>query len=430
MEKLMVRNFGPIEEVDIEIKDINVFIGKTSSGKSTVAKLISIFHSSEFLFSDNYKSFRQMLIDYNIDFEIGENTSLEYIKGNYKWRIVKDEFQNNYPFKTLFPALQKLFESSDQNNSHHNAQSFLSWVTIMNLENSELHAQEPLVSYNSVSLAAKINEVVNIRKKLEDRELRTLGGTDYVIKELYLELQEDLNYLVPTYIPAERNIISMVGESIFGLLNNNVTLAKCVKDFGSVFETARKKNLGINMDLLGARFVYHNGENLIQLSDGNTIKLEKASSGFQSLTPMFVVLADMLLTSYSERNLITIEEPELNLYPTAQKELTEFVISIANHNRNKLIITTHSPYILTTIDNLIQAKNSFNTKNELINEIKSIVPENIWVEFESVTCHYFEDGRSNSTLDNENRSIGASNIDDVSTELSETFEKLLDLKYS
>lgn len=430
MERLIIENFGPIKKIDIEIKDINIFIGKTSSGKSTVAKLISIFHSSEFLFSDNDNSFRQMLIDYNIDFEIGENTSIEYFKGNYKWRIVKDEFHNNYPFKTLFPALQKLFEDSNINKTNNTAQSFLSWLTIMNLENSELHTQDPLVSYNSVSLATKINEVVNNRKKLEDRELRALGDTYYVIKELYLELQEDLNYRIPTYIPAERNIISMVGESIFGLLNNNVTLAKCVKDFGSVFETARKKNLMINMDLLGARFVYHNGENLIQLSDGNTIKLEKASSGFQSLAPMYVVLANLLLTSRLQRHLITIEEPELNIYPTAQKELAEFVVSIANLNRNKLVITTHSPYILTTIDNLIQAKNTFNTKNELISEIKSIVPENIWVEFDSISCHYFDNGFSNSTLDEENRSIGASNIDDVSTELSETFEKLLDLKYS
>lgn len=430
MEKLMVRNFGPLKEIDIEIKDINIFIGKTSSGKSTVAKLISIFHRPEFLFSESIQPFHKMLIDYNIDFEIGENTSIEYFKGNYRWRIVKDEFHNNYPFKTLFPALQKLFEDSNINKTNNTAQSFLSWVTIMNLENSELQTREPIVLYNSDSLAAKINALIDIRTKIENHELKTIDGVETVLRELYTEIQEDLNFLPPTYIPAERNIISMVGESIFGLLNNNVTLAKCVKDFGSVFEAARKKNLGINMDLLDARFVFHNGENLIHLSDGNTIKLEKASSGFQSLTPMFVVLADMLLASNSQRNLITIEEPELNLYPTTQKELTEFVISIANLNRNRLIITTHSPYILTTIDNLIQAKNTFNTKNELISEIKSIVPENIWVEFDSISCHYFDNGFSNSTLDEENRSIGASNIDDVSTELSETFEKLLDLKYS
>ena len=41
MTKLIIKNVGPIKEVDIELNRLNVFIGPQSSGKSTIAKMIS-----------------------------------------------------------------------------------------------------------------------------------------------------------------------------------------------------------------------------------------------------------------------------------------------------------------------------------------------------------------------------------------------------
>ena len=42
-DSLQVKNFGPIIDIEIEIKGFNVYIGANYSGKSTVAKLVSIF---------------------------------------------------------------------------------------------------------------------------------------------------------------------------------------------------------------------------------------------------------------------------------------------------------------------------------------------------------------------------------------------------
>jgi AAA15 family ATPase/GTPase len=41
-EKLVVKNFGPIKEAELEIKKVTVFIGPQGSGKSTLAKLVAI----------------------------------------------------------------------------------------------------------------------------------------------------------------------------------------------------------------------------------------------------------------------------------------------------------------------------------------------------------------------------------------------------
>ena len=48
MEKLIVKNFGAIRNIEIDLKDLTIFIGKTGTGKSTLAKLVSIFRSADF----------------------------------------------------------------------------------------------------------------------------------------------------------------------------------------------------------------------------------------------------------------------------------------------------------------------------------------------------------------------------------------------
>ena len=41
-ERLIVRNFGPVNNLDIEIRPLTLFIGTQGSGKSTISKLLTI----------------------------------------------------------------------------------------------------------------------------------------------------------------------------------------------------------------------------------------------------------------------------------------------------------------------------------------------------------------------------------------------------
>jgi predicted ATPase len=45
MQKISIKNFGPIKEFESEVKNINLFIGPQASGKSTISKSIFIFKS-------------------------------------------------------------------------------------------------------------------------------------------------------------------------------------------------------------------------------------------------------------------------------------------------------------------------------------------------------------------------------------------------
>jgi len=77
MEKLIIKNFGPISDVEIELKKYIVLIGDTSTGKSVIAKLICIFQECLLIGVKDIKSFKDKLEKYNIPY-LNENSIIEY----------------------------------------------------------------------------------------------------------------------------------------------------------------------------------------------------------------------------------------------------------------------------------------------------------------------------------------------------------------
>jgi hypothetical protein len=233
----------------------------------------------------------------------------------------------------------------------------------------------------------------------------------------------------PIYIPAERLFFATFSQSILGLLSNNIALPKSLVDFGARFEVARVQLRSKPVDFLGISYEYDGRTDWILVNPSLKIRLSEASSGIQTVLPLFLVV--QFFTAFKERgdNLFVIEEPELSLYPRTQKDLVEWLVARIQTAQDKLVLTTHSPYLLTALDNLIQAYNVVKLNPAALEKVRALVPASHWIDFEQLSCYYFDKGTCHSTLDSEMSSIGPSNIDDVSTSLSETFEQLLALKY-
>ena len=121
---------------------------------------------------------------------------------------------------------------------------------------------------------------------------------------------------------------------------------------------------------------------------------------------------------------LKIEEPEMNLFPSSQKSLLEFIIERVKRCADKVVITTHSPYILTSLDNLVQAEN-VSREPDMETSVEQLVPKELWTNFDDVSCYFFDNGEAQNTLDPELRSLGPSKIDNVSDDLGKTFEALL-----
>lgn len=89
MARLIIRNIGPIKNVDIELNKVNVFIGEQSSGKSTIAKIISFCswleknaNKDDVLFTNGKEAYRRLQSYHHILSYFGKNSLICYLGDN------------------------------------------------------------------------------------------------------------------------------------------------------------------------------------------------------------------------------------------------------------------------------------------------------------------------------------------------------------
>jgi energy-coupling factor transporter ATP-binding protein EcfA2 len=188
-EKLIVKNFGPIKDAELDLKKVTVFIGPQGSGKSTLAKLVAICKLSErpMLSPDT-----RPILGYTTDFGLHINTKED----------------------SLFQYKSNISSLSLKNKE--------AWKVFSNLGN-------------------KINQQVEeIYKRI--RIIDSLGdsSSDSLISvyQKYLKLLSENNITEPIYIPTERFLLSTISSSIFGLMSNNINLPKILTEFGNKFSSS------------------------------------------------------------------------------------------------------------------------------------------------------------------------------------------------
>ncbi len=385
MEKLIVKNFGPIKEAEIDLTKYVVFIGDTSTGKSVLAKLITIFRDSFLLLSltedSSRLSVKNELKRYNINFDTNNSEIIYYDKNVILCELIDDE------------------------------------IVLVDVE-------------------LKQDKLKDVKNKLE-------GVTKEFVFSQFLDFDKEnffkfsLNHFLrnrnSTYIPAERILFSLVGNSLSGLLANNVALPECYKDFAAKYEVARNEIKEANYETFTLNYAYNNGMDEVFINDIKVL-LSEASSGIQSLIPLLLVIDYEIKTnnvSFNYSKGLIVEEPELNLFPIKQKKIIDYLISKLSNSKHKIVITTHSPYILSSLDTLMLARNTFNEHPDLKEEINSIVSEDKWIDYDEISVYEVRnDGKVYSIKNEEFRSIDTNAIDGVSDIISEEFDKLTELRYA
>ena len=111
------------------------------------------------------------------------------------------------------------------------------------------------------------------------------------------------------------------------------------------------------------------------------------------------------------------------------------IVGFTTEKKHKFFITTHSPYILTAFNNLIQAGNTLKAlrekpeQNDLLEALFKIVPENQTLDINDVAAYTIKNGMIESLINEENNLIDTNIIDEVSNEFSQVFEKLIELEF-
>ncbi len=125
---------------------------------------------------------------------------------------------------------------------------------------------------------------------------------------------------------------------------------------------------------------------------------------------------------------IFVEEPEENIFPETQYELVKWMVhTMGNGKKNSLFIATHSPYILTSFNNLLWADKSI--KENPINKDKvcEIMKNDVFVSPNEISAYIVVDGKIEDIIDG-GYQIAAERIDEVSNLLGNEFDQLIDLE--
>lgn len=361
MSRIKIKNFGPIKDSPslnggwIEIKKVTIFMGNQGSGKSTVAKLISTFSWMEKVLT----------------------------RGDFK----EKQFTANR-FKNKYCAYHRI------------ASYFIKGETEIAYQGDAYH-----FTYTKRG-EFQISKVAN-------------GMNVYPLPQIM-------------YVPAERNFISMVNKP-----NLIKDLPDALLTFLSEYDKAKDSIKGaFTLPINHAALEYNKQNDIIFVKgEGYRVRLMEASSGFQSIVPLYLVsqhLSDSvkeqankstkmssdeakrfekevssiwenvnlseeqrrialstLSSKFTKSAFINIvEEPEQNLFPLSQWEMMQSLLAFNNSlEANKLVITTHSPYLINGLTIAVKAgilkkkAVSNDAAQEKINDIypidSSIMPDDI-----------------------------------------------------
>jgi predicted ATPase len=372
MDRLIVKNFGPLKDVDIELNKINLFIGENGSGKSVLAKLVTIFTDK-----NNWKN-NEILIKIE-EFDISFITEETFIKLN-----INDDVNRSISLENKKIVFGDLFQELNQV-----------------IKQNELNKQ-------------KIDALVNQIKELpiEMKQTIEFAMIDYMRVNKKLSSQ---------YIPAERSFLSFISKSLSSFIVSDIPLAKFFLRFSSEFEKAGNELK--ELEFLNVKYI--NGDGLdrhkIYFNNKDYLPLAQSSSGIQSALPLYLTVK-----YFSEKyGSIIIEEPEQNLFPKAQTETIKYIIEQISEE-NSLLIMTHSPYVLSTFNNLIFSHKVAQMSEKTKEQVKEFIKEEQWINPDNFSAYYLENGVARS-IKSSRGMISDNEIDDISDEMGDEFDTLMEI---
>ena len=116
-----------------------------------------------------------------------------------------------------------------------------------------------------------------------------------------------------------------------------------------------------------------------------------------------------------------VEEPEAHLFPDAQQEIIKLLSLMVNTTSSNILLTTHSPYILTSSNILLFASS---IKKE---SVDTLIDRQLRICGDFFAADRVENGKLKSIFDVESQMIDIDYIDRISGDTNEVLDKLIEM---
>jgi predicted ATP-dependent endonuclease of OLD family len=400
-ERLIVKNFLCLKDIDLEVKDFLILIGPQASGKSLCAKLLYFF-----------RTISEEIVLYSMASALDDKQHFS--------TMLSDRFESFFP-KSYWP--KRAFDIEYQRGSK-------PFFRIKKEENQGIRLSPD---------KGFVEEYQNMHQSFQ-KIIEADPNSEKTKKHAKIAMNNQFKILPSKniFIPAGRSFFSLLQKNIFNFLRTSNNIDPFLLEFGGFYETIKQNEYNIPDEAQSLihsilKGDYLHTENILLLADGSKIIPELLSSGQQEALPLALVLAHIIslrFESYDFTN-IYVEEPEAHLFPDAQEEISRLISFLQNNSNHKVkfVITTHSPYILSAFNNLIKAGNIVKQKPALKDAVCKAIPESMHIDIDRFSAYSLENGKAVNIIDAETNLINADAIDGVSEIIMETFNKLLDIEF-
>ncbi|MDB9457213.1 ATP-binding protein [Dolichospermum circinale CS-545/17] len=464
--KIKFSNLGSIQETELDLRPLTVIIGLNNSNKTYIAYstygLWQRARSSLSLRRDNKSELElkpeehdrwSLKIDHNLlDFFIRDIEKTAKRFGEDKYFGVQQFFQD---------SSRKLFSTT----------SFEMIISQQEVEDAinQLIQQDaiPLTDETSLKLTRK-EDVLFFEIQPKNEELsknKTLHFTNRFITNRFISSVAEVLFSNIFPFPAERNafiniykiletkryrilkqkqresFINSTSEEKFGLpqplIAIDIRYPQPVEDFldflseielqeTTKINSSNKNEFQKLADEIEKQLQNKNKTNLkstklggkeikVSVKRGLEIDLYNASSSIKQLAPLLLYLRYRA----SKGDFLVIDEPEMNLHPESQAKLLE-ALSILVNLGVRILLTTHSPYIMAHLNNLVNG----NHENPKILKRQSsslyLQDERAFLPMDKVSAYEMKDNKLVS-LNDPDYGIRWDTLSDVSVDIQQKF---------